>query len=231
MVSKYLLSTHLGGEGAETRSRSSRSDDRRLMGRVSGGGGSFSKRGRVVSVLALRRLLELVVLRFRSEREKEIEILLLRHQYAVAMLNDQPPTLIYPSRGVASLFWDERGRDATIANLIGRTRSEILEGVGERCTQPGSHVCSAARLATSRSTGLCCTSLAWSHALASAESALLAHPARRHASRRGVRQHSRRVGETSCRPANWRSADFALPRVIRPRAQRGRDSAARMDRT
>ena len=30
--------------------------------------------------LSLRRLLELVVLRFRSEREKEIEILLLRHQ-------------------------------------------------------------------------------------------------------------------------------------------------------
>ena len=51
--------------------------------------------------------------------------------YAVAMLDDQPPTLIYPSRGVASLFWDERGRDATLANLIGRTRSEILEAVGE----------------------------------------------------------------------------------------------------
>jgi hypothetical protein len=36
----------------------------------------------VVSFLywSLRRLLELVVLRLRSEREKEIEILLLRHQ-------------------------------------------------------------------------------------------------------------------------------------------------------
>ena len=32
---------------------------------------------------SLRRLLELVVLRFRSEREKEIEILLLRHQLRV----------------------------------------------------------------------------------------------------------------------------------------------------
>jgi DNA-binding transcriptional ArsR family regulator len=51
--------------------------------------------------------------------------------YAVAMLKDHPPTLIYPARGVASLFWDERGRDATLANLIGRTRSEILEAVGE----------------------------------------------------------------------------------------------------
>jgi hypothetical protein len=32
---------------------------------------------------SLRRLLELVVLRFRSERQKEIEILLLRHQLLV----------------------------------------------------------------------------------------------------------------------------------------------------
>jgi DNA-binding transcriptional ArsR family regulator len=51
--------------------------------------------------------------------------------HAIAMLDDHPPTLIYPSRGVASLFWDERGRDATLANLIGRTRSEILQAVGE----------------------------------------------------------------------------------------------------
>ena len=42
-------------------------------------------RGVVVSFLywSLRRLLELVVLCFRSEREKEIEILLLRHQLQV----------------------------------------------------------------------------------------------------------------------------------------------------
>jgi putative transposase len=41
--------------------------------------------GVVLSFLywSLRRLLELVVLRCRSEREKEIEILLLRHQLAV----------------------------------------------------------------------------------------------------------------------------------------------------
>ena len=32
---------------------------------------------------SLRRLLELVVLRFRSEREKDIEILMLRHQLQV----------------------------------------------------------------------------------------------------------------------------------------------------
>jgi hypothetical protein len=42
-------------------------------------------RGVVLSLVywSLRRLLELVVLRFRSEREKEIEILLLRHQLRV----------------------------------------------------------------------------------------------------------------------------------------------------
>ena len=42
-------------------------------------------RGVVVSLLywSLRRLLELVVLGFRSEREKDIEILLLRHQLQV----------------------------------------------------------------------------------------------------------------------------------------------------
>jgi hypothetical protein len=42
-------------------------------------------RGVVFSLVywSLRRLLELVVLRFRSEREEEIEILLLRHQLHV----------------------------------------------------------------------------------------------------------------------------------------------------
>ena len=51
--------------------------------------------------------------------------------YAVAMLVDEPPTLIYPSRGIASLFWDERGRDATLEKLIGRTRGQILDTLGE----------------------------------------------------------------------------------------------------
>jgi DNA-binding transcriptional ArsR family regulator len=50
---------------------------------------------------------------------------------ALAILGERPPTLVYPSRGVASLFWDRRGRDATIAKLIGATRSEILAVVGE----------------------------------------------------------------------------------------------------
>jgi len=40
------------------------------------------------SYWSLRRLLELVVLRRRSEREKEIEILLLRHQLRVLERQD-----------------------------------------------------------------------------------------------------------------------------------------------
>jgi len=46
--------------------------------------------GVVLSFLywSLRRLLELVVLRCRSEREKEIEILLLRHQLAVLEIRE-----------------------------------------------------------------------------------------------------------------------------------------------
>jgi hypothetical protein len=51
--------------------------------------------------------------------------------YAVAMLHERPPALTYPSRGVASLFWDPGGRDFAIAKLIGSTRTEILEVVGE----------------------------------------------------------------------------------------------------
>ena len=52
-------------------------------------------RGVVLSFLdwSLRRLLELVVLRFRSERDKEIEILLLRHQLRVLERQVARPTL------------------------------------------------------------------------------------------------------------------------------------------
>jgi putative transposase len=52
-------------------------------------------RGVVLSFVywSLRRLLQLVVLRFRSEREKEIEILLLRHQLHVLERQVARPTL------------------------------------------------------------------------------------------------------------------------------------------
>ncbi len=51
-------------------------------------------RGTVLSFLywALRRLLELLVLRMRSEREKEIEILVLRHQ--LQLLADVPRQVV-----------------------------------------------------------------------------------------------------------------------------------------
>jgi DNA-binding MarR family transcriptional regulator len=39
----------------------------------------------------------------------------------------QPATLIYPSRGVASLFWEPDNEDAALASLIGLTRTQILQ--------------------------------------------------------------------------------------------------------
>jgi DNA-binding transcriptional ArsR family regulator len=51
--------------------------------------------------------------------------------YAGVMLDERPPTLTYPSRGVASLFWDGSGHDAAVAKLIGPTRTEILEALAE----------------------------------------------------------------------------------------------------
>jgi DNA-binding transcriptional ArsR family regulator len=51
--------------------------------------------------------------------------------YVGVMLEERPPILTYPSRGVASLFWDGCGRDAAVAKLIGPTRTEILEALAE----------------------------------------------------------------------------------------------------
>jgi putative transposase len=53
---------------------------------------------------SLRRLLELVVLRFRSEREKEIEILLLRHQLLVLERQLARPELTQADRALLSAF-------------------------------------------------------------------------------------------------------------------------------
>jgi transposase len=62
--------------------------------------------GIVLSFLywSLRRLLELVVLRFRSEREKEIEILLLRHQLRVLERQVARPQLTQADRALLSAF-------------------------------------------------------------------------------------------------------------------------------
>jgi putative transposase len=63
-------------------------------------------RGVVLSFLywALRRLLELVVLRRRSEREKEIEILLLRHQLRVLERQVARPQLTQADRALLAAF-------------------------------------------------------------------------------------------------------------------------------
>ena len=63
-------------------------------------------RGVVLSCLywSLRRLLELGVLRFRSERDKEIEILLLRHQLRVLERQVARPTLTPADRVLLAAF-------------------------------------------------------------------------------------------------------------------------------
>src|SRR6266540_2815482 len=53
---------------------------------------------------SLRRLLELVVLRRRSEREKEIEILLLRHQLRVLQRQAARPQLTQADRALLAAF-------------------------------------------------------------------------------------------------------------------------------
>ena len=64
------------------------------------------RQGVVLSFLywSLRRLLELVVLRCRSEREKEIEILLLRHQLRVLERQVARPQLTQADRALLAAF-------------------------------------------------------------------------------------------------------------------------------
>jgi DNA-binding transcriptional ArsR family regulator len=52
--------------------------------------------------------------------------------YAVAMTDERPPTVIYPTRGVASLFFDAGESDpSAVAELIGGTRAAILDALAE----------------------------------------------------------------------------------------------------
>ena len=53
---------------------------------------------------SLRRLLELFVLRRRSEREKEIEILLLRHQLRILERQVARPQMTQADRGLLAVF-------------------------------------------------------------------------------------------------------------------------------
>ena len=67
---------------------------------------------------SLRRVLELVVLRFRSEREKEVEILLLRHQLQLLLQLPAPP--------VAALLkkLKRRPNSTSFSNLLAKRRSQ-----------------------------------------------------------------------------------------------------------
>ena len=67
----------------ETRLRREWACGSRLIGRVSGGGGSFWGPCSVASVLVAAKTAGAGGAAVRSEREKEIEILLLRHQLRV----------------------------------------------------------------------------------------------------------------------------------------------------
>jgi DNA-binding MarR family transcriptional regulator len=49
----------------------------------------------------------------------------------VATIDPKLPTLVFRARGVASLFGDTHGAEAAVSKLIGQTRAEILELVGE----------------------------------------------------------------------------------------------------
>jgi putative transposase len=91
---------------------------------------------------SLRRLLELVVLRCRSEREKEIEILLRRHQLWVLERQVARPRLTQADRALLAAFSRALSRQAwrrsafvTPATLL-RWHREL---VARRCTFPHRH--------------------------------------------------------------------------------------------
>src|SRR5436305_6508286 len=67
---------------------------------------------------SLRRLLELLVLRRRSEREKEIEILLLRHQLRVLERQVARPKLTQADRALLAAFSHVPPRQASKTSLF-----------------------------------------------------------------------------------------------------------------
>ena len=89
--------------------------------------------GIVLSFLywSLRRLLELVVLRRRSEREKEVEILLLRHQLRVLERQVARPQLTQADRALLTAFSRLLPRAAWKRSLFGHARdASALASVG-----------------------------------------------------------------------------------------------------
>jgi hypothetical protein len=88
---------------------------------------------------SLRRFLELLVLRRRSEREKEIEILLLRHQPMVLERQVARPQLTQADRTLLAAFSRVLPRKAWKASLL-VTPGTVLrwhrELVARHCTYP-----------------------------------------------------------------------------------------------
>jgi hypothetical protein len=80
---------------------------------------------------SLRRLLELVVLRRRSEREKEIEILLLRHQLRVLERQVARPQLMQADRALLAAFSRARLTSAcrpATTSVVTLTRKQSAAG-------------------------------------------------------------------------------------------------------
>jgi hypothetical protein len=84
---------------------------------------------------SLRRLLELVMLRCRSEREKEIEILVLRHQLRVLERQVGRPQFTQPDR-------------ALLARVLPRAAESGLEAIVVRGARDRSALASAAGCAS-----------------------------------------------------------------------------------
>jgi hypothetical protein len=81
----------------------------------------------------LRRLLELAVLRFRSVREKEIEILLLRHQLRVLERQVARPQLTQADRALLAAFSRVMSRQAWRRSAF-VTPATLLLAPRARCT-------------------------------------------------------------------------------------------------
>jgi len=91
---------------------------------------------------SLRRLLELVVLRRRSEREKEIEILMLRHQLRVLQRQVARPRLTQADRALLAAFSQVLSRQRWKSSVF-VTPATVLrwhrELVARRWTYPHRH--------------------------------------------------------------------------------------------
>jgi putative transposase len=88
---------------------------------------------------SLRRLLEIAVLRFRSEREKEIEIVLLRHQLRVLERQVARPRLTQADRALLAAFSRALSRQAWRRSLFVRPATVLRwhgELVARRWTYP-----------------------------------------------------------------------------------------------